>query len=709
MRSTPRKGPQAAVAISVFAATVFGGSSAFSQSFTIGNGQTAGQQTMNNAGDAGTVAAGGTIETFSPGENAVQMLNSGQRLTNAGRIGTFGGNANNVNSQGGDATIVNNGLIFAAGNGSVGVESGGDNATIINNGSFFALGDGSIGIVAAGNNTKIVNDGSIEAVGNNATFGIISDGTGTNVDNRGFIGVSGKASVAIIGDKSDMTVSNSGSIEANGVAASGILWGSVGPLNDGLRVTNTGSITVSGDASTAIGAGGNNIDIVNSGGVYASGVASTGILTLFGNATITNTGSVIVSGANSVSISVQGPNSVLTNSGRIFDDQSAAIFFGSSGETLNLLAGAAIQGPIVFTGAGNSVSFGPAFSAVMTFSGSGLPQTVLTGGRPFVTSGNTVAVVDITGFASSAPLIEDLADAIAGVAEARMSAPRNDMLQPNKGPDAWLSTFGGVRSQDGSGASAGFSQALGGVVAGAERRSGDGFLGGVFLGGAAGSTEVDDGAQDIVHHSVFAGAYLGYDGGVDFAGAAFVAGVLQEHSHRLVANNLVLGGVETARGDFNSIFISPSVTFGTRLPVAAGALIPSLRLRYLGLFVDGYSESGSDGDLAVSRRDLNVFEARGQLALALPPRSLQNRSWQTTLRAGIDAIGQNSDDVSATLLGQDISFAAGDKKAVLRGFAGVDLAAEVGAGMTLDAGFEAGYGSDNALIARGQARLSKAF
>jgi outer membrane autotransporter protein len=280
---------------------------------------------------------------------------------------------------------------------------------------------------------------------------------------------------------------------------------------------------------------------------------------------------------------------------------------------------------------------------------------------------------------------------------------------PHKGPDAWIATFGGLRSEGSSGASAGFSEALGGVVAGAERRSGDGFLGGLFLGGAVGSTEVDDDAQEIVHRGAFAGGYLGYDAGAHFAEAAFVAGVLQERSRRHVANNLVLGGVETARADFNGVFLSPSVTLGVRLPVTAGTLIPSVRLRYAGLFFDDYAETGSDGDLAVSRRDVNVFETRGQLGLALTPVSTPTQAWQTTLRAGVDAIARNSDDVSATLLGQDISFPVGGRKFVLRGFAGADVAAEVGAGLTLNAGFEAGYGTDNAFTVRGLARLSKAF
>jgi len=290
-----------------------------------------------------------------------------------------------------------------------------------------------------------------------------------------------------------------------------------------------------------------------------------------------------------------------------------------------------------------------------------------------------------------------------------MSAPGDGLPAPRKGPDAWVATFGGIRSQGSSGASAGFSEALGGVVAGAERIVAvDLNADKLRIARELGATDTFL-AQEIVHRGAFAGGYLGYDAGAHFAEAAFVAGVLQERSRRHVANNLVLGGIETARADFNGVFLSPSVTLGMRLPVTAGTLIPSVRVRYAGLFIDDYAETGSDGDLAVSRRDVNVFETRGQLALALTPVSTPTQAWQTTLRAGVDAIAQSSGDVSATLLGQDISFPASGRNFVLRGFAGADVAAEVGAGLTLNAGFEAGYGTDNAFTVRGLARLSKAF
>lgn len=719
---------QGAVAISLFAAVALGDGPAYSQSFNIGNGQNVGQQTMNNAGDTGTVAAGGIIQTFNPSENAVQMLGSGQSLTNSGDIGTFGGGAIGdvvftVYSTGANASIINNGLMVGSGDNAYTVYSTGAGATIINNGSILAGGDqsvvgGSAGVVSEGDNADIVNKGRVIAIGPSAMFGIIANGVGAHVDNQGFIGVSGDSSVAVLGGRSDLTISNSGSIVVYGNSSSGIAWGPdpFGPpgLPTGLRVTNSGSITIFGDNSTAIGAGGDNIAIVNTGAVYASGGGSTGIGTQFGSAVITNSGSVIVTGANTISIAANGPSSVITNSGTIFNDfsqsTSTAILFGASNATLNLLAGTAIQGPIAFSGSGNTVSFGPALNAVMTFSGSGgVPQTILTGGRPFVVNGNQVAVVDITGFASAGSLVVDLADAVTGVVETRLTTPHDDVLGPRSGPDAWLSTFGGVRTQDGSGAAAGFNQVLGGIVVGAERRSGEGFLGGVFVGAATGTTDVDDNAQEITHRSVFAGGYLGYDLGQRFANLSFVAGTLDERSSRLVANNTVLGGIETARADFNGTFVSPALTLGTRLPVSMGTLMPSVRLRYAGLFVGDYTETGSAADLSVARRDVHLFEVRGQLALAMPQVTTPTQAWQTTLRAGIEGIAQSSGDVSATLLGQDISFASGADKTAVRGFAGADVAAAVGHGIMLDSGFEVGYGSDNAFTARGQIRLSKSF
>ena len=66
---------------------------------------------------------------------------------------------------------------------------------------------------------------------------------------------------------------------------------------------------------------------------------------------------------------IGGDNAVVTNSGTILNDGVAAILFGGDNARLNLLAGTAIQGDIVFGGADNTVTFGSGLNAMMTFSG----------------------------------------------------------------------------------------------------------------------------------------------------------------------------------------------------------------------------------------------------------------------------------------------------------------------------------------------------
>ena len=134
-------------------AASLGSGAAVSQSFVIGNGVTAGQQTtMIGAGDTGAVGPAGAIATFGAGVDAVRMFGSAQKFTNRGLVETSGGGVINVNSQGSDATILNDGTILA-------------------------IGDASIAVLSEGDNAHIVNDGSIEALGV-ATYAIISNASG---------------------------------------------------------------------------------------------------------------------------------------------------------------------------------------------------------------------------------------------------------------------------------------------------------------------------------------------------------------------------------------------------------------------------------------------------------------------------------------------------------------------------------------------------
>jgi hypothetical protein len=138
-------------------------------------------------------------------------------------------------------------------------------------------------------------------------------------------------------------------------------------------------------------------------------------------------------------------------------------------------------------------------------------------------------------------------------------------------------------------------------------------------------------------------------------------------------------------------------------------VVPSLRLRYAGLFLDSYSEEGAHDELRVDSRHVNVFEARGQIALPLAPQVTDSGVWTASLRAGIDGIAQSGGRVSATMLGQDISFTPDDRKGVVRGFAGADFTFLNDSRMQVQGTVELGYGSDRAFTAVARAGLSIPF
>ena len=284
-----------------------------------------------------------------------------------------------------------------------------------------------------------------------------------------------------------------------------------------------------------------------------------------------------------------------------------------------------------------------------------------------------------------------------------------DALPEKMGPVFWATALGGYRSQDGSDDEAGFRNSLGGVMFGLEGEVSDHWRGGGFIGAAGGSARVDGSIHDIDHSSFFGGGYLGYASVLNFADLSLSVGSMRQNSDRRIANNTVQGGIETAHAKFDGVYVSPSVAVGTRMEVGGTVVVPSLRLRYAGLFLDGYEERGAEDALTVDSRNVHVFEARGQVALPLTPWATESGVLATRLRAGVDGIAQSRGNVSATLLGQDIVFTPGGDRGAIRGFAGADFTFVNASSMQINGTVEAGYGSDQAFIAVARAGLSIAF
>lgn len=342
-------------------------------------------------------------------------------------------------------------------------------------------------------------------------------------------------------------------------------------------------------------------------------------------------------------------------------------------------------------------------------------------------------VVDVTGFSVHDEMVGDLTRSVSRSLEDRLSAIRQGdkggalsalalgyaPITPAIGNSAddrfsgvWMTGLGGYRTQDGGTTTLDFETRFAGAMGGFDTMVAPETRAGVF--GGVSFADVDTGVvgQELSTSSFFAGLYLGYEFdhafGRSFIDASFTAGWSDFDSERRVANNAVIGGIETARASYGGMVISPSLTLGTDLSVGAGTLTPSLRVRYAGLFLDSYTETGSAANLTVGDRAIHIFEAGAELAYALAPLDTGVGSMQQSFSLGVDGSFVGGDAISATIVGQALSFSA-ETEDTARGFLGYDVALAMTQTASLNLSAEAGYDSNDALTLEGQAGFSLTF
>ena len=196
--------------------------------------------------------------------------------------------------------------------------------------------------------------------------------------------------------------------------------------------------------------------------------------------------------------------------------------------------------------------------------------------------------------------------------------------------------------------------------------------------------------------------------GSSFIDLTLTAGWSDFHSDRQVINNMVAGGIEHAKADYDGFLISPSVRFGTDMAMGDGTLTPSLRLRYAGLFLDGYEESGSVADLRVDDRDISIIDVRGELAYRFAGRETPEGTLYQTARFGVDGTFSDADGVDAVLAGQALNLDVSTDD-VARGFAGYDVVFATTGAPRFNLSAEAGYDTSDALTLDGHAGIALAF
>ncbi len=587
-----------------------------------------------------------------------------------------------------------------------------------------------IAIDATASGSTVINAGSITAT-DDAIYGtsritsvnsgsIVAGQTGFDLNNNNFINNSGSITSANNGIfvLNQNIISNSGSITADGV---GIF---VGNQN---TITNSGQLTASqigisaGDQNTIVNSGqltGNHLGIVandqntiiNSGSVNST---STGILLQDDNV-LNNSGSVT---GQDEGVFVSTHNTI-TNGGTI--KGRVSVWFNGDHNTLKLLVGSNIQGQIFVDGDSNRLIFGPGLNTALSYTG----RPTISSALPFIVQNSVVYSVDVTGFSVQGSLANQMTEAVTGSVDGRLDSVRhagagfstamgNSVVHAAaSSPQAdasgfWLSGLGSYRQQAGNGTTTvDYGSSLGGVVVGRDGMWDAHTRAGGFVGSSVSGLQTQADGQEIYSTSFLGGIYLGHEMGANFIDASLSLGHSAFDSQRHVNNNLVAGGIETARADYGAFFFSPSVKLGTNRIVSGGTVTPSLRLRYTGLMIDGYGETGSAADLTVGGRTVNVFDARAELAYALNPHATEHGSWAPTLHFGIDGNLSSDGNVNASLAGQALNFSPASSNAV-RGFAGLDLNVKSSHGASLTLATEAGYDTNNAFT--GQASASFGF
>jgi uncharacterized protein with beta-barrel porin domain len=327
-------------------------------------------------------------------------------------------------------------------------------------------------------------------------------------------------------------------------------------------------------------------------------------------------------------------------------------------------------------------------------------------------NGLQVAVVDPTNLAAQDELLVDLTGGIFSTVQNRLGSLRNGGVAgvtSNPRPmsvgasgtskysaqtqdtsrQGWAQAFGSYRLQREDGPSVDADIRLGGLVSGFDGVTGNGTRIGVFFGGSTGEVEADFNSQDTDVDSLFGGFYASTLRGSTAFDFKLTVGYSDYDRTRRVANNLAAGGIETARADYDGWFLSPELTMTRPMWAGAQRFENSLTLRYSGLFLDGFTETGAGDALTIDDRDIHVLQARTQLTMPVEHHSANGSSRRSAFYIGLEGRAQVGDeDVTGTLLAQNITFNPGGDDVVGGAFAGLEFERTSAGGISLFASVE---------------------
>lgn len=654
-------------------------------------------QQNNGDGDV-TTTSSGDISTQGDNADGIQVRQDGGdgdvTVISTSNISTLGDNAEGIvavqNGNDGNVTVTSNGDISTQQSGAQGIfaqqSNGIGNVTVTNSGAINSFAEGLLLRTIVQGDVIVTNTGDITTQTQEG-FDIAARGDGSiEVNNSGDIISRDEGIDLQTSGIGDITVVNDGDITTNNGNGISAIRGGDGIVN----IANSGTIALTAVRDgIEVNADGDGVIIVANSGTIDAGAAAisveerTGVAGNLAPATITNSGAL--TGGNGFAIDLQGDGNDVVNleGGSVLD---GAIDFGNGNDPL--------LGPQNLNDV-DTLNVGAGVNAVISFEDTSgtdsnvesAPENINTanGGLLLIDEVNDTAAlvaVDATGFAAQQTFIGDITTSIFNLIDANRPAAGNAsgahgrtgdhrFEDDGNGRRLWGSVFGGFHDIGSTSNLAGFEHSFGGLLTGIETGSADvdGTIG-LFGGYARSNISVDSGAGGNHIDTFFGGGYWKRDYGSHRINLAFAGGTTDNENTRNV------GGL-AANADFRGWFVAPSLTVAAPADILPVPAYVSARVNYVGLFLDGYTETGpAPGLLTIGDRDVNLFQVRGQLTL--PQTILQDDGnhthveWRIGVDAQFDAGSDNVDAAIAGVPGTPFSFSA-DTDDEISGFSGVDI------------------------------------
>jgi hypothetical protein len=612
--------------------------------FTITSGNTVGAQTIGaGAGETGTIDEGGTIST-----NAASAATS----TSVG------------------GTLINRGTITTTG------------------------ASNSHGMVSNAANNTVQNYGSI-TTNTNISNGMRSTATNTTMDNYGTIIANGPGMRT---SSTDNTLTNYGSIVTSGTNSEGIA-----AAGDDNTIINNGTITVTTLNSDGLGSDGgtDGNTFINNGTINVSGTGTSGIANFSTNATVTNNGTINATGNTNIAI---------------YNNANATVILGANSKT---------NGSIDFNGGTNQLQYdvsGAARGGSIARVTGGVNGTVTTSvigtaslaeGAQVVQSGDDVAVVTADNFAGTQQAISQTVNYTNDIINQRQQMA---LLGKNTGISsdtqvatdtsafndaspaagwgmkqqhvAWAEGFGSYQERADHDDMAESQAVSGGVLTGVDMAPNDaGYKTGAYIGVFAGNVEMGaNNFREIDNTGFLAGGYVGKEYGKYYVNGQLAAGFSNNDSDRQI-------GGTTASADYNSYFVSPSVTVMRPYAATGVTLVPSVTVRYTGQHDAGYSETGSVANQIVDSRFINTLGTRAVVEAHIEPTQFEGGVLTPVLRAGVEgATTLGGGDADVTVLGSNLTFDPQGSDNVVDGILGANVAYDINSNVNIYADAEASVG-----------------